>query len=183
MRYTTIIDITEFPALYRNPATRLVYLHLCLRSGYHDYDRDISSLSIRRLAYETGLSIGAVRNALEQLTKFQMIARQGQLTKVRKFILEQPISKRAQTKKQEAAQKARQQRQAEQRQAAAAREERQKNVDAWFEQGKTPYMVYYEEQLAKAQAGDQEAATFCAQQEHVYKMHQQSILKLNQKAK
>lgn len=181
MRYTTIIDITEFPALYRNLATRLVYLHLCLRSGYHDYDRDISSLSIRRLAFETGLTIGAVRNALEQLAKFQMIVRQGQLTKVRKFILEQPISKRAQTKKQAADQKAREQRRAEERQAAAARDERQKNVDVWFEKGKTPFMVYYEEQLAKAQEGDQEAATFCAQQEHIYKMHQQSIQ--NQKSK
>lgn len=177
MRYTTIIDITEFPALYRNPATRLVYLHLCLRSGYHDYDRDISSLSIRRLAYETGLTIGAVRNAIEQLAKYQMIARQGQLTKVRKFVVEQPISKRAQTKKQVAAQKQREQRQAEERQAAAVRDERQKAVDTYFQDGKTPFMVYYEEQLSKAQAGDQEAAAFCAQQERVYNMHKQSILK------
>lgn len=181
MRYTTIIDITEFPAIYRNPATRLVYLHLCLRSGYHDYDRDISSLSIRRLAYETGLTIGAVRNAMEQLSKYQMIARQGQLTKVRKFILEQPISKRAQNKKQAADQKARELRQAEERQAAAVRSERQKAVDTYYQEGKTPFMVYYEEQLVKAKGGDQEAATFCASQEHIYKMHQQSIQ--NYKAK
>lgn len=177
MRYTTIIDITEFPALYRNQAIRLVYLHLCLRSGFHDYDRDLSSLSIRRLAYETGLSFGAVRNALEQLAKFQMITRQGQLTKVRKFIMEQPISKRAQTKKQEAAQKAREQRQAIERQAAAVRSERQRAVDSYYQKGKTPFMVYFEEQMAKAQRGDQEAATFCAQQEKVYNMHKQSIQK------
>lgn len=175
MRYTTIIDITEFPALYRNPATRLVYLHLCLRSGYHDYDRDFCSLSIRRIAYETGLTIAAVRNALEQLSKFQMIARRGQLTKVRKFIIEQPISRRAKSKKQADQDKQRQERQQEEAAAAAVRTERQKAVDELRAQGKTAFMVYYEEQLAKANTGDAEAAAFCLQQEKVYKMHQQSI--------
>lgn len=175
MRYTTIIDITEFPMLYRNQATRLVYLHLCLRSGYHDYDRDISTLSVRRLAFETGLTVGAIRNALAQLAKYQMIIRNGQLTRVRKFVIEQPISRRAKTKQQDADQKRREERQQEERAAAAVRSERQKAVDTIFQEGKTPFMVYYEEQQAKAQQGDQEAAAFCAQQAKIYQMHQQSI--------
>lgn len=50
MRYTTIVDISEYASLYRNHNARLVYLHLALRSGYHDNDRDLIDVSVRRLA-------------------------------------------------------------------------------------------------------------------------------------
>lgn len=89
MRYTTIIDISEMPELYRNLNTRAVYLHLVLKSGYHDADRDKSKLSIRRLAAESGLTVSAVRNALQQLEKASMIERLSDgTTIVRKWILE-----------------------------------------------------------------------------------------------
>lgn len=181
MRYTTIIDITEFPALYRNQAIRLVYLHLCLRSGYHDYDRDLCTLSIRRIALDTGLSVGAVRHALAQLDKVQLIERRGMLIKVRKFLIEQPISKRGKTKKEVAAQQQQAERRAQERTAAAERQQRQQAVDNYYQLGKTPFMVYYEEMFAKAKQGNADAATFCAQNESTYKMHQQSILKQQQK--
>lgn len=67
MRYTTIIDITEDRALYRNQAARLVYLHLVLKSGYHDDDRDIAVLSIRSMAADIGLTVSAVRHAIAKL--------------------------------------------------------------------------------------------------------------------
>ena len=70
MRYTTIIDIRDFPELYRNQNLRLLYLHLVLKSGYHDDDRDQVHTSIRRLGYETGLTVSAVRHGLAMLKKF-----------------------------------------------------------------------------------------------------------------
>lgn len=77
------------PDLYRNLNTRAVYLHLVLKSGYHDEDRDKSKLSIRRLAAETGLTVSAVRNAFQQLEKAAMIERSSDgTTTVRKWILE-----------------------------------------------------------------------------------------------
>lgn len=175
MRYTTIIDISEFPALYKNHATRLVYLHLCLRSGYHDYDRDIAQLSIRRLSYETGLSIAAVRNALAQLGKFQMIRRQGELLQVRKFILEQPISKRGKTKRQEQAAQAAQERAVAHNTMKRERQERQAMVDDLRAQGKTSFMVYYEQQQAAAAAGDPNAIAFVEANKRIYEQHQKSI--------
>lgn len=77
------------PDLYRNLNTRVVYLHLVLKSGYHDNDRDKSTLSIRRLAADSGLTVSAVRNALQQLEKATMIERASDgTTTVRKWILE-----------------------------------------------------------------------------------------------
>lgn len=89
MRYTTIIDISEMSEVYRNLNTRAVYLHLVLKSGYHDDDRDKIRISIRRLAAESGLTVSAVRNALQQLEKASMIERTSDgTTSVRKWILE-----------------------------------------------------------------------------------------------
>lgn len=160
MRYTTIIDITEFPQLYKSASIRLVYLHLVLRSGYHDDDRDLISTSIRRIARETGLTIAAVRHALAQLEKFQLLEHQGPLLKVRKFVLERPITARARNKTEEKKQRAlsieeeeRQRRHQEQRE----REEMTKNL---FAIGKTSFMVYYEQQQDLARQGDPNAIAF-----------------------
>ena len=85
-------------------------MHLVLRSGYHDHDRDLTQLSIRRLAREVGLTVGAVRHALAQLLKYQMVVRQGPMLQVRKFVTEQPISKRARNKREEKQEAQRQER-------------------------------------------------------------------------
>lgn len=175
MRYTTIIDITEFPAVYNNPAARLLYLHLCLRSGYHDYDRDISTLSLRQMAKQTGLTLAAVRHAVGVLEKWQLIKRQGQLTRVRKFIVEQPISPRAKTQRQAKAAAAAELRKQEERKQAAERDERAAMIDTYRAQGKTPFMVYYEQQMTLAEKGDQNAADFCMREKKNYQTHLLSI--------
>lgn len=73
MRYTTIIDLSEFPELYRNRNIRDVYVHLVLKSGYHDDDRDQVHTSQRRLSAELGISLNAVRHALRQLIKAELL--------------------------------------------------------------------------------------------------------------
>lgn len=73
MRYTTLIDITEDRAIYRSQSVRLVYLHLVLKSGYHDDDRDICRISLRSLAADAGITLSAVRHAIAKLVQAGMI--------------------------------------------------------------------------------------------------------------
>ena len=158
MRYTTIIDITEYPTIYRNVNARLVYLHLVLKSGYHDHDRDLLTMSFRRLSAETGLSLSAIRHAINCLVKANLLTRQGELWLVKKWIIEQKISTRART--------ARQQKQidieAERRRQNEAREREDEILRLRREQllaeGKSPFIVYCEGLIKKAAAGDIEAA-------------------------
>lgn len=85
MRYTTCIDISEYPLLYRNVNVRLVYFHLCLKSGYHDDDRDVYNLSLRRLSQEVGLTLSATRHALHVLSSAGIIYKQDSKTLVKKW--------------------------------------------------------------------------------------------------
>lgn len=69
MRYTTIIDISEYPS-YSNPNTRLLYLHLALKRAHQSTIAcpvDTVATSYRKLAQETGLTLSAVRYSLESL--------------------------------------------------------------------------------------------------------------------
>ena len=177
MRYTTIVDISEFPALYRSESTRLLYLHMCLRSGYHDYDRDVCRLSIRQLARDVGLTIAAVRHALAQLAKYEMIIRRPEGYLVRKFLVEQPISKRARNKKEQHQQQHVDERERAHAQLQETRAKQQQQVDELRKQGKTSFMVYYEQQSAKGLAGDLEAAAWCAENAKTYQMHAAQIAK------
>lgn len=88
MRYTTVIDISEMQDIYRNHNCRLVYLHLALKSGYHDDDRDRIKTSIRILAGTVGISVSAVRHALAQLEKAQLVKRDGDYLVVKKWIID-----------------------------------------------------------------------------------------------
>lgn len=101
MRYTTIIDISQAPEVYRNQNVRLVYLHLVLKSGYHDHDRDLVRISIRSLAAQVGLTVAATRHALAVLTKWQLLTRAGSYYQVRKWVSEQPVTSRAKTARQQ----------------------------------------------------------------------------------
>lgn len=74
MRYTTIIDIREAPALYRNPNTRLIYLELVLGSSYQQDTKDRYQGSIRTLAARVGVTFSAARNSLKQLQSLGMIS-------------------------------------------------------------------------------------------------------------
>lgn len=179
MRYTTIIDMTELATLYRNQNARLVYMHLVLKSGYHDHDRDLYDCSIRRLAMDIGLSLGAVRHALKLLEKHKLIERQSNLWYVRKFVASQAITPRAKTERQQKRieQLAEARRQQEQRelQLEVERQQRERN----WSQGKTNYMIYYEQQLKLAAAGDENAQRIVRQGEATYKAHQESMRQQN----
>lgn len=103
MRYTTVIDITDMPTVYRNVHCRLLYLHMALKSGWHDNDRDRLTASYRTLAADTGLTVSAVRHAIKVLTAAQLISRDDETWTwtVRKWILDAPPTPRP--KKQQAA--------------------------------------------------------------------------------
>lgn len=175
MRYTTVIDISEAPKLYRNKNTRLVYLHLVLKSGYHDHDRDMARISVRELAWQTGLSVAAVRNATAQLIKWQLLRREGDMWHVRKWVPQQPISERPKSKRQtaQAALEA-------ERRAQNERREREQEVEMLRRQqleaqGKTSYMVYYESRLEKAKAGDVQEQEWCRKNEQIYLKHKAAM--------
>ena len=99
MRYTTVIDISENPLLYRNKTAVLTYVHLCLKAGYHDNDRDIVNISIRNLARDTGVTVSACRHALKVLHGAGLLERSGQSWHVKKWVEEQTITTRAKTKR------------------------------------------------------------------------------------
>ena len=77
MRYTTVIDITELPPVWRNERATRMYLYLCLRCGYHDDDRDIVTCSRVQLAAELGMTEDAARHALAMLQRHGLLAPMG----------------------------------------------------------------------------------------------------------
>lgn len=181
MRYTTIIDISEFPAVYKNINARLIYLHLALKSGYHDNDRDLIDISIRRLAAAVGLTLSATRHALGQLEKANLITRQGSLWFVKKWVIESTISTRAKTARQQKAIEAEAERRAENERRERENlieKQRRENLRA---QGKTSFMLYYEDLLKKAAAGDSEAQELVKKHRRTYEQHQKNFVS-NQKS-
>lgn len=96
MRYTTIIDVTEIPDIWRNPNVTRLYFYMAMRCGYHDDDRDQLRISIRNLAYAAGLSLSACRHALRVLQSTRLLDRQEDTWIVRKFLLEQKPTSRTQ---------------------------------------------------------------------------------------
>lgn len=181
MRYTPIIDISEQPSIYQNINIRLVYLHMVLKSGYHDYNRDMLDISIRKLANDVGISVGATRHALQQLINAKMIVRQNNVYYVRKYILTPEITPRIKTKRQ---QELRQQQQEEQRKQEVRQQtykQEQQRRDALRKQGKTEYMLYYETMILKAQNGDIEAQKIVARNKSIYEAHKAQIEAENNK--
>lgn len=158
MRYTTIIDIRELPAVYRNQHCRMLYLHLTLASGYHDDDRDQLRTSIRRIAADTGISVSAVRNALKQLEKYGLLTRNGETWSVKKFILEKSITPRIRSEKK------RKEAEAAARAASIQEEQERREKEAkkkYLEErknGRNPLKDMVKEIMLKAQQGDEEAA-------------------------
>lgn len=96
MRYTTIIDVTEIPDIWRNPNVTRLYFYMAMRCGYHDDDRDQLRTSIRNLAYASGLTLSACRHALKVLQKFGLVSPMGEYYQVKKFVLEQKPTSRTQ---------------------------------------------------------------------------------------
>lgn len=128
MRYTTVIDISEEREVYTNHNARLVYLHLCLKAGYEDSNRDYCRCSIRTLAADVGITVAAVRHALHVLAKAALVERRDGGYMVAKFVLDKHITKRPRTKRQQHEQEEARQRElnmeAQQREA----EERRRNA-------------------------------------------------------
>lgn len=123
MRYTTLIDVTEIPEVWRNANTCRLYMYLALRSGYHDDDRDIVKSSLRTIAAHSGLTLSAVRHGLQVLQKTGLVRPVNGALNVTKFVLEQKITSRAKTKQQQ-----------QQQDQQKAREDAQKKLDAQLRQ-------------------------------------------------
>jgi len=177
MRYTTIIDITELPSIYRNHNARLVYLHLVLKCGYHDADRDMTDTSIRQLSAAVGLTIAATRHALLQLQSVGLLTREGRVWTVRKYVAQSPISARAKTTRQAQQRAEARQREAEELEAEKKRELETRKWQKLRAQGKTPFMVYYEKMMKDAAAGDMEAAEIVRKRRQAYEDQRAAIEK------
>ena len=157
MRYTTIIDISEMRLLYRNANVRLMYLHLCLKSGYHDNDRDILDISLRRLADDVGMTLSATRHALRMLNQFGLISIQGGSINVKKWIQEESITKRSRNRKQQ--QEINEQQERERRQAELQQQhnEREKQRQEYERKGTNSFIEFYENRYAAYQYGQSDA--------------------------
>lgn len=161
MRYTTVIDISEINSLYRNKHAVLLYFHLCLKAGYQDDNRDVVDTSIRRLSDELDMTISAIRNALRRLQEYKLVTiSEGKIT-VKKWLMSETPTARpknarqakqqqedAVRRKYEAEMKAQRDREDAER---AALEERKQQL---LRQGKTMYMLTYEQYLYDAARGD-----------------------------
>ena len=158
MRYTTIIDIREFPQIYRNNHVKLVYLHLVLISGYHDEDRDQTPISIRQICYDTGLSLSAVRHSLKVLISAGLLSRSGITWTVKKFVLDKPISLRIRSeKKRSVAENLERERIIKEEQSQREKEEKRKYQEE-IKAGKNPLKEMVKDLMNRAENGDQEAA-------------------------
>lgn len=176
MRYTTIIDISEYPELYRNTNIRILYLHMVLKSGYHVDDRDQCRLSIRRLSYDTGLTISAVRHALGVLQKFGLVVSENGIFFVKKFVIEKPISPRIKSeKKRKEVEQREHERLLQEEQNAREKEEKRRYLEQRKKAGGDIRRAYVLELMKKAENGDQDAAE-TLRTSLVYKSVYQSIL-------
>lgn len=166
MRYTTIIDISEIRQIYKSSNTRLVYLHLCLCSGYHDNDRDIVDLSIRKMAMQCGLTVSATRHALRILANARLIERQGNVIKVTKWLQQEPITSRALIRKQQQLQNAAAARMEEERKREREAAKDAAERAALRAQGKTQYQVYLDDLKRRAESGDIQAIEALKRHKH-----------------
>lgn len=94
MRYTTILDLRDWPLLYKNHNVRLLYLHLVLIARYEDTYKDWAKISIRKLAVDSGLTESACRHALKVLEKAKLIRRRDGWIWVAKWLKEPTITPR-----------------------------------------------------------------------------------------
>lgn len=106
MRYTTVIDISDMPEVYRNQAARLLYIHMALCAGYHDDDRDMVRQSLRVMAVRAGLTLSAVRHALGLLQRAGLVSRESEAWRVKKWFVDTPPTPRRQPKDRRAAHEA-----------------------------------------------------------------------------
>lgn len=171
MRYTTIIDVTEFAQVWQNPNVCRVYLFLCLKCGYHDQDRDFIKISTRVLAEKCGVTHAACRHALKVLLQAQLIAKAGDWWRIRKYVVESEITSRKQVEKinkqsavDKAIEKARQ----------AQQDALEKDLEA-RKQSRLGFLKYFEDLQRKAAQGDQEAAKIVEQRRPIYESYKKDF--------
>lgn len=175
MRYTTVIDITELEAVWRNPNASRIYIYMALKAGYHDTDRDLLQISTRVLGYRLNMTHSTVRHALHVLEKSGLITRQGEMFLIKKWVLQDTITERPKTKRLQklADEAAERQRQDQQRELERAIETAQRQK--LEQEGKTPYMVYYESLMKLAEAGDEEAMKKVIKNRPQYERHKAAV--------
>lgn len=98
MRYTTVIDLRDYPQAYKSQSVRILYLHMCLTAGYHEEDRDIVTISIRRLAMSTGLTVSATRHAMAVLEHIGLLKKTTRGLLVTKWVASEQIQARPSSK-------------------------------------------------------------------------------------
>lgn len=175
MRYTTIIDIREIPEVYRNPNVRILYMHLVLLAGYHDNDRDIVRVSLRNLAAQSGLTLSATRHAIQLLIKWRLLLHRKSYFKVVKYVEEPPITPRARTKKAQEAKNRADQDAARQANQEQAEDKEKAKIQAIYDQGKTPFMEWYEKKIQEAADGDADALRIVNDKRAQYEAHKSNL--------
>lgn len=168
MRYTTCIDISEFPALYGNLNLRLVYFHLCLKSGYHDDDRDMLHVSLRRLADEVGITLSALRHSLKILEGMSFIRVENSTIYVKKWVDERPITKRVRHAAQTKAKDEQKQREKDQEQRDQARREDARRRADLEASGTSSFIVFYEKRYKEYMHGDSDALVSLKRNKNMY---------------
>ena len=161
MRYTTVIDIRDYPDLYRNQNARLVYLHLSLAAGYHDNNRDMVSVSIRDLSWQVGITVSACRHALQQLEKLKLVTRDGDKLVVKKWCETDSITPRAKTAAQRKDIERATARDQQNDQAEQKRDRARIERENLAKQGKNSWMVYYENRQTRAMNGSVADQEWC----------------------
>lgn len=73
MRYTTVLDIREWPSVYASTSARLLYLHICLAARYEGKANGLLYTTYRKLADDSGLTLSATRFALKKLEFFGLV--------------------------------------------------------------------------------------------------------------
>lgn len=184
MRYTTVLDITSAP-WYRNKNVVLVYLHMSLTCGYHDDDRDLYTRSIRSLAIDSGMTLSATRHALQVLQRDRIITRDGNAWRVKKWLPSdsQTITSRPKTEKAKKLQDVATERRLQEERNDALRQKEKDYWDKVRNDGKTPYMLYYESKVQAAENGDLEAAEIVRKNRQFYLEQKRKIEEEIQKKK
>lgn len=95
MRYTTLIDISEIPAIWRNDNAIKLYVTMVLKCGYHDEDRDKLKAGYRTLAAAAGITEDACRHALSVLQREGLLRRDGDSWLVTKYVAEKKPTARS----------------------------------------------------------------------------------------
>lgn len=174
MRYTTIIDVRNL-SWYKNPSARLVYIHLVMIAGWHDDDRDIARISYRRLAIEVGLTLSATRHALQQLTTTGMITATEKGWMVKKWEIPKDITPLQKIIKGKKSQQSAAAAGSGSRDTMEKLEQERQERKALATSGKSQFMLYYEDQLVKANNGDAEALAAVERYKSIYEEHKKKF--------